>query len=253
MQHRFVPCFRAFVLAIACAIVPLAGHGQAGLGGLDADSVRSNRPQRVANVTHPSGAPVWHFQLPGGACRNPDCRNDRERSELIQSTPDNHAGRAYRYTFSVYLRPDMPSVSPTNLTVWQIKPHGSGKPSLSIEVQHNEVFAILSDPSRVQGDPMNPLQPAVIRRVTSQARGHWLDFVLDARWSRGADGFLRLALDGREVLRHSGPNIDSNSERQRVRFGLYRSFLSRYKQRTGAAALPTQTALFSNVTRASLR
>ncbi len=241
------------VFVVLFALSSLGARAQEGLGRLDADSVRSNRPQQAQNIQHPSGQPVWYFQLPGGACRNPDCQNDRERSELIQSSADNLAGNAYRYTFSAHFPPDMPDVSPTNLIFWQIKPSGSGKPSATMELVGNSIYFVLSDPSQTQGDPMNPLQPVVIQRVTSSARGRWLEFTMDARWSRGGDGYVRLSLNGRQVVSHTGPNIDANSARQRVRFGLYRSFLSRYVQQYGGGHLPTQTALFSNITRTSIQ
>jgi len=245
--------FAISLLSFVLAFSSSPSDAQEGLGRLDADSVRANRPQRAANIEHPSGEPVWYFQLPGGACRNPDCQNDRERSELIQSSADNLIGTEYRYTFSVYFPPDMPDVSPTNLIFWQIKPHGSGKPSVTMELVGNTINFVLSDPTQVQGDPMNPLRPAVIRTVTTSARGQWLDFVLDARWSMSGDGYIRLSLDGRQVVSHTGPNVDANSSRQRVRFGLYRSFLSRYMQARGVGELPLQTALFSNITRSIIQ
>ena len=242
----------AALIAILIVGAPAASFAQAGLGGLDVNAPRQARPGRVSNIEHPSGTTVWYFELPGGACHGPDCRTDRERTQLMQSRADNVVGQGYRYTFSVMIPSDVPDVDPTNLLLWEIKPMGPGKPSVTFELRGNAIDFVLSDPRAVQGSPMRPLQPAVIDRVTSSARGRWLDFVVDARWARDASGFIDVYLDGGRVVSHRGPNIDANSDRQAVMFGLYRSFISRYKERHGVARLPTQRALFANVGRTTL-
>ncbi|MCR8547552.1 polysaccharide lyase [Salipiger sp. P9] len=247
MRHLFLACL-FLIFAVSASIA----SAQSGFGKFDRDAARGSTMGITRNIAHPSGTAVRAFSLPGGACRGDDCRNDRERAELIESRTANLEGHSYRYTFSVFFPADTPDVGPTNLIFWQVKPHGTGKPSITMELVGNDINFVLHDPSRLQGDRMNPLRPVVIRRVARGVRGRWQDFVLDVHWSKRNDGRIVLKREGREVLSHNGPNIDSKSSRQRVRYGLYRSFLSRYLQRNGGSKLPTQTAYFANITRAPL-
>ena len=231
----------------------VTANAQQGLGRFDLDTVRQNRPVATKEITHASGTKVWLFRLPGGACRKEDCHSDRERSELIQNQPDNKEGRRYLYTFSVFIPNSVPDVTPTNLIIWQLKPQGSGKPSVTIEVVHNQIRFVLHNPNALQTNKMAPLKPIVIKTVTSSARGRWLDFELDALWARGANGHLTFRLNGTVVAQHHGRNIDDNSTKQRVRFGLYRSFISRYMKWAAVGELPLQTVYFANITRRRIR
>lgn len=247
-SHYITLCFAAFTLFGFDAAI-----AQQGLGRFDTDTVRQNRPVATKAIRHSSGTKVWLFRLPGGACRKVDCTSDRERSELIQNKRDNKEGQRYLYTFSVFIPKKTPDVSPTNLIIWQIKPKGGGKPSVTIEVVHNQVRFVLHNPNALQTNKMAPLKPVVIKTVTTKARGHWLDFELDALWSRGSSGHLTLRLAGAVVAQHRGRNIDENSTKQGVRFGLYRSFISRYMKRKGVRVLPLQTAYFANISRRKIR
>lgn len=241
---------RAIFLAVAFALVaPLPSQAQEGLGGLDFTGKREHRPVVQQQFRHPSGAEVTCFSLPGNSCNRDDCRFDRERAQLLQRTPDNREGETYRYTVSFFLPSDFADVSPANLILWEVKPSGDGKPSVSFGVIDGHLQFDLSNPATVQGDKMAPERPLIMQRLGAIPRGRWTDMVIDVRWSRGADGILRAYHNGRLVVDHRGPNIDSNSARQQVMYGVYRSFISRYLAATGRAQTPLQQACFANVTR----
>lgn len=244
---------RTLMTAFLVAIVPFVASAQEGLGRLDFTGKRANRPVLQDNLTHPGGARATCFSLPGNSCDRDDCRYDRERAQLLQSRPDNREGDAYRYTVSIFLPSNFEDIRPANLILWEVKPKGAGKPSAVIEIIDGRLQFSLSNPGQTQADKMKPGKPVVIKGLGSIPKGRWTDFTLDAKWSRGGDGILRVHHNGRLVVDHRGPNIDSNSSRQQVMYGIYRSFISRYLASSGRAQMPLQQACFANVTRQRIR
>lgn len=242
-MHRMLWITLVFAVSMHPALA------QTGLGSMDYTGRNENRPAVQSGFTHPNGAQVTCFSLPGNSCNGPDCRTDRERSQLLQRTADNLAGESYRYGFSFFLPSDFNDVRPANLMLWEVKPSGTGKPSAVIEIIDGHLQFSLSNPGVTQADVMNPERPVVIQRLGAIPRGRWTEIQIDARWSRGSDGILRVHHNGRMVVDHRGPNIDANSARQQVMYGLYRSFISRYLNATGAAQMPLQQACFANVSR----
>jgi hypothetical protein len=243
----------ALIASLLIYLSPVTAGAQEGLGQLDFTGKRENRPVLPDNLAHPSGARATCFSLPGNSCNRDDCGSDRERAQLLQSKPDNREGEAYRYSVSFFLPSDFVDVSPTNLMLWEVKPKGSGKPSASFGIIDGHLQFDLSNPVVTQADKMNPEKPLIIKRLGAIPRGRWTEIIIDAKWSRGDDGILRVYHNGRSVIDHRGPNIDSNSTRQQVMYGLYRSFVSRYLSSTGQSQMPLQQACFANVLRQRIR
>jgi len=239
----------ALLIGFFVAISAPSTLAQTGMGSFDFTGRNENRPAVQSGFTHPNGAQVTCFSLPGNSCNGPDCRSDRERAQLLQRTSDNLAGESYRYAFSFYLPSDFIDVRPANLILWEVKPSGTGKPSAVIEIIDGHLQFSLSNPGVTQADLMNPERPIIIRRLGAIPRGRWSEIQIDVRWSHGPDGILRVSYNGRMVVDHRGPNIDANSARQQVMYGLYRSFISRYLTAAGVAQMPLQQACFANVSR----
>jgi hypothetical protein len=73
------------------------------------------------------------------------------------------------------------------------------------------------------------------------------------RWSDQKDGILTVYQNGQKIVDYRGANQEAKVLKQAVMFGIYRSFISRYKKQTGNAILPTQQAYFANVKRQEIR
>lgn len=232
---------------------PSMAAAQSGLGSFDFIGRRENAPAAQSGISHPGGNPATCFALPGNSCHGDDCGFDRERAQFLQKSADNRAGQAYRYTVAILLPANFVDVSPTNLLLWEVKPRGNGKPSASFGIIDGHLQFDLSNPGVTQADKMRPEKPLIIKRLGKIPRGRWTEIVIDAKWSQGADGVLRVYHDGRLVVDHRGPTIDANSSRQSVMYGLYRSFNSRYLAATGRSQMPLQEACFANVTRQRIR
>ncbi|WP_164744699.1 heparin lyase I family protein [Nioella ostreopsis] len=240
---------RFLSIVILGIVLPGIALAQAGLGRLDHNGINQLRPAMQSAIVPPGASEAWHFILPGGSCEREDCRSDRERTQMIQSRPDNNAGEAYRYTFSFYLPDDFPDVTPANTMLWEVKPFGPGKPSIAVEIVDGHLQFTMSNPGISQTDLMNPERPSIMQHMGSIPRGRWTDVMIDVRWSSGEDGILRVYQNGRLIVNHTGPNMEAGVQRQAVMFGLYRSFISRFTIRTGQPQAPTQEAYFANVVR----
>lgn len=233
--------------------IPTIAIAQSGLGQLDHNGLRQLAPKLQSAVVPADTAQAWHFILPGGSCARADCRSDRERTQLLQNRPDNTAGESYRYAFSFYLPNDFPDVYPANTLLWEVKPFGSGKPSIMVEIVERQLQFTMSNPGVTQQDMMNPERPSIMQTMGRIPAGRWTDVIIDVRWSAGADGILRVYQNGRQIVNYTGPNMESGVRNQAVMFGIYRSFISRFLSRTGASTVPTQEVYFANVTRQRIR
>ena len=244
---------RIILIFILLLSLPITASAQSGLGRLDHNGLRQLQPSLQGEIVPPGASEAWHFVLPGGSCERDDCGSDRERSQLLQSRPDNNVGEAYRYAFSFYLPENFPDVSPANTLLWEVKPFGSGKPSILVEIVESQLQFTMSNPGVSQQDKMNPERPSIMQNMGRIPRSSWADIIIDVRWSAGNDGILNVYQNGRKIVSHTGPNMETGVRSQAVMFGLYRSFLSRYTSRNGQAAAPTQEAYFANVTRQRIR
>ena len=82
-------------------------------------------------------------------------------------------------------------------------------------------------------------------------KGKWHRIEVHAKWETDDTGFLKIWVDGDLKLDHQGRT--TTAETVYFRFGVYRSFISRYKAQTGQDIVPTQVTLFANVRKADSR
>ena len=201
-------------------------------------------------VADPTGAAptalVERFEVrPGDCAANTgwdDCANDRERSELSENGGRTPAGRTWWYGWSLYLPSDYPNVYPTKVALGQF--HQSSSHPVWM-FQNSSGGYHLDD--QVHG--------STVRYHTlideKALRGRWHRIEVQARWSRKEDGFMRVWVDGNQKVDHAGPTMDADEVY--FKYGVYRSFLSRYKTARKVDAVPPQVAYFANVRRSATR
>ncbi|MGH9345265.1 MAG: polysaccharide lyase [Terriglobia bacterium] len=150
------------------------------------------------------------------------------RSEIARLTPIP-MGSEYWYGFSIYLPSDWQVDSQGNiLAQWHsILPRthregdGSGKPPVAITVIGNHWFIRLNWNSSGSGSTGKGARAASFD-LGKIRPGAWVDYVLDARWSAGDGGMLRLWKDGKMVLNHNGPNeYSTNKVGPYFKIGIY--------------------------------
>lgn len=210
----------------------------------------NNKRHGYSVVPDPTGsAPakqVERFEVRPGDCWRDkvwdDCKRDRERSELTESKKNTHPGGEYWYGWSIYLPSDWTNVWPTKVALGQfhqLKAH-------VVWMFQNDRGGLFLD-QQVSGrtDRKYPLLEA------EEMAGRWNRIEVHARWSHDADGFLRVYVNGERKVDYSGQTMTAKS--LYFKYGLYRSFMSRYRNKHDVRNVPAQTAYYANIRRANTR
>jgi hypothetical protein len=85
----------------------------------------------------------------------------------------------------------------------------------------------------------------------SNFRGKWHQIEVHARWTSNDDGFFRVWVNGDQKVDYQGKTLSVS--RVYFKYGVYRSFMSRYKNAKNTDIVPGQTAYFTNVKRGKSR
>jgi len=147
-----------------------------------------------------------------------------ERDELMESWwLFSRLGRAYAYSFSLYIPPDFPQTSERLVIAqwkqlcWRCHPDN---PILAIRYDHGVLRITRRDDRHSQE----------LYRGTSDVRGRWLDFRFVIRFDLTEQGSIDATLDGQPVVHYRGPTVyrpPQGESLHRVYFktGLYRDAL----------------------------
>jgi hypothetical protein len=189
---------------------------------------------------------VERFEVrPGDCARNggwDDCAKDRERSELSEQRKNTKAGDEVWYGWSIYVPPDWKNVWPTKTALGQFHQKGSHV----IWMFQNDKGGLLLD-QQVEGRTTKKYPLLSAREL----RGRWNRIEVHVKWSTKADGFFHVYVNGARKVAFQGKTMTARNVY--FKYGVYRSFLSRYKQASGANEVPGQTAYFANVRKAKSR
>lgn len=182
---------------------------------------------------------------PGDCARNrgwDDCANDRERSELSEADKDNFPGDVYWYGWSIYFPLEYINVYPTKVALGQFHQ----KKSHPVWMFQNSSGGYHLD-DQVQGRTRK-YYPLI---NGSELRGRWHKIEVHAHWTQNTDGFFKVWVNGKRKVNYKGSTM--SAERVYFKYGLYRTFISRYKNANQVASVPAQKVYFSNVKRGKTR
>jgi hypothetical protein len=186
------------------------------------------------------------FEVRPGDCASEggwsDCANDRERSELSEQNKSTCPGDEYWYGWYIYFQDDYRNIYPTKVALGQFhqdKSHpiwmfqnADGGYHLDDQVMgHTRKYYKLID--------------------ETELRGKWHRIEVCVRWAKDETGFFRVWVNGEQKVDYTGKTMDA--EKVYFKYGLYRSFLSRYKNQYQTDVVPVQKVYFANVKRAKSR
>ncbi len=242
-------CF-ALTLTLLGAGAAEAQRSQAeGFGRFEVQSAGWRGAHSV--VQFGDGTQAERFVLRPGDCprSNGDCGSDRERIEFAERGAAQPVGSEVWVAWSIYLPPEAPTRLATNLVLGQFHQRDNSGPELIFQVIDGRYEIKMSDPTRLDDDPMNPIPDFRNVGLTSMSsmRGRWNRIMVNARWSRGGDGFIRAYMNGRQVWSYDGPTTNSNAPIY-FKYGIYRSFVSRC-----GGPCPELTAYYADVVRGNSR
>lgn len=201
----------------------------------------NNKDYAYKVIDDPTGtAPfkkVERFELRNGDCsKNPwwdDCKNDRERVELMQRVESQASKKIEWYGWSFFVDKNFPSVYPVKLSIAQFYDDGAMQPVWMFQVNDGGLYIeSMMKTSKVQ----EYIIPA------NELSNRWHSIEVEVKWSTQKDGFLNVWVDKNRKLSYSGQTLISG--KYYLKYGLYRSYLSRFKKK---GPIPTQSIYFSNV------
>ncbi len=206
------------------------------------------KPYSYARVSFSDGTKGERFTLKAGDCvrNNGDCRDDRERVEFFDKRQSIQPGDERWYAWSFYLPSDgFPRLrgNGPGYTFGQVHQRERSGPELLFQLFSDGFFINFSNPFQLDDDPMNPIGPYRQIRIARQGdlTNRWTRIMLQARWSRGEDGFINVWMDGRPVWSYRGATTNANDPLY-FKYGLYRAFVSRC-----GGPCPDATVFYRNV------
>ena len=214
------------------------------------DRSLNTTPHGYTIIPDPTGtAPtesIERFEVRSGDCGANrgwnDCETDRERSELSERGGRNPSGSTWWYGWSFYVPSDFPNIYPAKVALGQFHQE---KAHVVWMFQNDRGGLHLDDQVDGRTRRYHPL-------ITEEdLRGRWHRIEVQARWSPDDDGYFRVWVNGSQKVDYAGRTM--TAKRVYFKYGLYRSFISRFRDATGEHAVPTQTVLFANVRRAESR
>ena len=170
-----------------------------------------------------------------------DCKKGRERSELTGFRRFGE-GDEHWYTWSMFLPPSHKSIYPAYNTFAQFKhtrhghekcnsgilysfTHGKdGHLYLAYRKDIEDVKYGSSYKSAYGGTKISDFGTQVIIKA-GELVGQWHDFVVHVRWSKGADGFLRVRVNDQLRAEVTGPTMRSQCLYAYFKYGIYRTWL----------------------------
>lgn len=221
------------------------------------------------------GARAERYEVRWGDCGGSDCRAPRYRSEIgiAKSLTKARFGQDIWYGWS-FRNENIPSFSSStnpSITVGQWKMGGSNKPIFKIQQLGLDHISFASCPSIICSSTLAPrtgdvwLQlgdlfdktPATSDNNWHQvcrlfdmeaARSNWQDIVLNTNFSTGADGYVNVWVNGRQVCAYRGPIVHTTDRSlypgPNHRRGIYVSSTGRWEAARPSQPLPTLVAYY---------
>ena len=167
-----------------------------------------------------------------------DCTNDRERTELYYKKKPWKKERWYR--FYIYLPKDYNSIAPAKMSLIQWKRH---KPS-KVLVMFQHMHAGLT--FNRNGDSFK--DSYVVLKRNEELLGNWTEIIFSTNWHPDpAKGFMKVWIDGKLKVDFKGVSNTKKGKELSLRYGLYSSFISRYKTTFQTQTMPQRVIFFDGV------
>jgi len=181
--------------------------------------------QVVSAPDHPVryGKNSERFEVRPGDCSRSDygwndCRNDRERSELVQRGYRQRQGDEYWYRWSIYLPITHQNIYRTKVAYAQFHQQGCEPVFMFQEFDGGYWLNIQPNINKGIDDDRKLLE-------SKEFVGKWNDIVVHARWTKQSNGWFKVWVNGRQSTFYEGKTM--TCEEIFFKYGIYRSFISR--------------------------
>ncbi len=183
---------------------------------------------------HPvrAGSKSMRFELRDGDCNDPpppnwnDCKNDRERFEL--SGKNMFDGEEGWYAWSIFIPKDYVDIETGAIDLGQfnLEPGEYPDPCCVLHINKKKSGYVLE--LNILKSNKWTHKSVALNLSDEEMSGNWSDFIINFKWSKKDDGFIKLWLNNKIVYEYTGQTLTKNTEFVYFKFGIYRSALSRY-------------------------
>jgi len=200
--------------------------------------------QRVKDPTGSSPFPiVERFEVRPGDCESDgywsDCATDRERSELSEYVHRSGIGQTWWYQWYLYVPLGYPNIYPTKTALGQFH-QVNGTPVFMFQNHKGGLY--LDDQQRERYYKLID---------KDDFRGRWHKFTLNVHWTKNGDGFFKVWVN--DELKAEINRSTMNKDYTYLKYGIYRSYISRYKNAAGVKDVPGQIVYYAGVKKAKTR
>jgi hypothetical protein len=189
---------------------------------------------------HPTrlGQQSLRFEVKPGDCGYnntwDDCKTDRERHELSGL---RHNDGEHWFSWSIFLPDNFINIYPTKLAMGQFHQEKGHvvwmfQNSTGGYFVDNQVYGYTSRTDNILNQ--------------KEMLGKWNDILINANWTHKENGFFRVWVNGKLSFKYNGPT-KSKGKKVYQKFGVYRSFMTRYKMNKKTDKVPGQVVYFDEV------
>ena len=194
------------------------------------------------------GPNAIRFELREGDCytanpENPssgwdDCTRDRDRAE-IRERWEPKLDREIWYSFSLYIPADYVWTYPKQMFFqWH---NGVWGPNAYFQLKRDKFLIDILTKEHTT---------TTQTEIGTLKRGKWHDFVINVRWTNKANGFMKVMVNGKYVLKYEGATMDdaayASGHGPHVKYGIYVSHKFRWE---GPGPRPTHVLYFDEYRR----
>ena len=163
-----------------------------------------------------------------------DCKTDRERHELSGL---RHNDGEHWFSWSIFLPDNFINIYPTKLAMGQFHQEKGHvvwmfQNSTGGYFVDNQVYGYTSRTDNILNQ--------------KEMLGKWNDILINANWTHKENGFFRVWVNGKLSFKYNGPT-KSKGKKKKKKFGVYRSFMTRYKMNKKTDKVPGQVVYFDEV------
>lgn len=191
-----------------------------------------------------SGNKSWRFEVREGDCgedkKYSDCKSNRQRTEL-QTKEYQKINKEYWYSISIFFPENYKSVAPVRTVFTQIYEKG-WKPILMITDRSNEWLEV----GRMWSGEYVEMKKGI---KINDMRGKWTDILINIRYSRKEDGFMKVWINDKQIL--ESLNIKTltpyTNKGAKLEWGIYQTGVSDWKRTHGKKPYPPMIVYFDEV------
>ena len=182
------------------------------------------------------------FESNNGECgqepNHSDCDTDRERTEVYHGDESWKTEKWYR--FYLYLPKDYNSIAPAKMSLIQWRSMDPSKMLLSFQHMHAGLIFQRNADTFAETD--------IVLKSNEDLLGNWTEIIFNTNWHPDPEkGFMKVWIDGKLKIDFKGRANSQDGKKLTLRYGLYSSYMSYYKDTFNTKKMPQRIAFYDGM------